>query len=574
MGWSNHSVSGPGHLRAWTGPRPGAARASLGGLGADTRRLVGVLGLVLVAAGCRHDLTRLAGDSGDLTVDSGPDACAPTHGGVEICDGLDNDCNGQVDDGIDLSSDINNCGVCGKICSFPHAAKIACQASHCTFSDCERDSQGFAKYWDNDGKEENGCEYQCMVSQGGHEVKDAQDNDCDGSADEQGSSLTLLYRFDDFDTMSPKVTDRSGLGATGQAQGGTTAACGLGLTVTGEGTDRCAVQLDGQSGLIRVDKTVQKALLSCDQLAGWGGGTGNAVALNMANQREGSAALQVTHTLVSVDGTVVAYSGPLDFSGFIDGTKGTFTGYLSLFIYVSDPTLSLPKALEIGEGKGQNAQVWSPLALHVIGPRKGAFTAGWNLVALPLSAPDFTVGLPQAIKTHWLSLSTAPHLSPTPNIIMLDDIRVLHDLNQRFSHFTIMLWIRPAAPLGKFAAIASKQIDQPGLRLSGDGVHFWFSTHAQGLTATGYADITPTPLVAVDRWTHLAMTYNGSVVTSYIDGKETDSQASHFIPGDQLLLGGDGQAGAFFKGSLDEVAVYNSALSSDEIKRYYALFTP
>ena len=47
-------------------------------------------------------------------------ACAPTNGGVEICDGLDNDCNGLVDDGLSPRASNNYKGVCAgstQICS-------------------------------------------------------------------------------------------------------------------------------------------------------------------------------------------------------------------------------------------------------------------------------------------------------------------------------------------------------------------------------------------------------------------------------------------------------------------------
>ncbi|MEO8066644.1 MAG: MopE-related protein [Flavobacteriales bacterium] len=37
-------------------------------------------------------------------------------GAVEVCDGLDNDCDGVIDEGIDLSSDSFNCGQCGIVC--------------------------------------------------------------------------------------------------------------------------------------------------------------------------------------------------------------------------------------------------------------------------------------------------------------------------------------------------------------------------------------------------------------------------------------------------------------------------
>ncbi|MBZ0118994.1 MAG: hypothetical protein K8H88_18505 [Sandaracinaceae bacterium] len=56
--------------------------------------------------------TRLDGGAGgDATTDAG---CVPT--GAEVCNGADDDCNGMIDDGIDLQSDPENCGRCGNVC--------------------------------------------------------------------------------------------------------------------------------------------------------------------------------------------------------------------------------------------------------------------------------------------------------------------------------------------------------------------------------------------------------------------------------------------------------------------------
>ncbi len=65
----------------------------------------------------------------------------------ELCDGADNSCNGQVDDGFDLSSDVNNCGACGYSCSaLPGVSSALCSSGICTqlacipmFGDCNGD---------------------------------------------------------------------------------------------------------------------------------------------------------------------------------------------------------------------------------------------------------------------------------------------------------------------------------------------------------------------------------------------------------------------------------------------------
>ena len=124
----------------------------------------------------------------DIDVDARPDdtgdgvegdvPCVPT--GDELCDGVDNDCDTEVDEGFDLSSDPENCGACNAVCRPEHAT------GGCTDASCEYEcDEGWV---DVNGSGVDGCEYECTASAARESetdgtCADGRDNDCDGRTD-------------------------------------------------------------------------------------------------------------------------------------------------------------------------------------------------------------------------------------------------------------------------------------------------------------------------------------------------------------------------------------------------------
>ena len=136
----------------------------------------------------------IAGSGGTFIVQDGgggsSDACKKSQEKEMVCDGLDDDCNGKIDETFDLTKDARNCGVCSIInpdadCTLKvqNAEHALCTATAGTVGKCDYDKCS-ADYFDLDGNRANGCEYYCVKKGDTDTTCDNIDDDCNGKFDD------------------------------------------------------------------------------------------------------------------------------------------------------------------------------------------------------------------------------------------------------------------------------------------------------------------------------------------------------------------------------------------------------
>jgi glucose/arabinose dehydrogenase len=150
----------------------------------------------------------------------------------------------------------------------------------------------------------------------------------------------------------------------------------------------------------------------------------------------------------------------------------------------------------------------------------------------------------------------------TSNLVSIADANDL-DLS---TGLTMEAWVRPTT-LSGWRSVALKEA--PG------GLAYALYAHDNaprpaGTLNTGGIDINVpgTAALPLSTWTHLALTYDGSNARLYVNGGQVGVIAAPGAlrsTGNPLTIGGNNIWGEWFAGQIDDVRIYNRALSAGEI---------
>ncbi len=100
----------------------------------------------------------------------------------------------------------------------------------------------------------------------------------------------------------------------------------------------------------------------------------------------------------------------------------------------------------------------------------------------------------------------------------------------------------------------------------GTGAHHWL-INSSGVTQFGvWSGAQLNPALPVGQWTHVAITFDGSTLTGYVNGVAIGSKAATFnLQGDPLTVAQAHLGENYFNGAVDDVQVYDRALSAAEV---------
>jgi len=149
------------------------------------------------------------------------------------------------------------------------------------------------------------------------------------------------------------------------------------------------------------------------------------------------------------------------------------------------------------------------------------------------------------------------------------NVEVAHGAKLSVTNFSVMAWVNVPAKTGNWQTIMTQNTDGPirnyGIFINNAAgqVHYSFTS---GKAWQSY----DAKMNVIDgAWHHIAATYDGAKFRLYVDGKldaETDNKTKPDTATTVITIG-SWVGGGFLKGSIDEVALYDNALTAADLAK-------
>ena len=137
---------------------------------------------------------------------------------------------------------------------------------------------------------------------------------------------------------------------------------------------------------------------------------------------------------------------------------------------------------------------------------------------------------------------------------------------QLSSGMTLEAWVDAARVTSAWRDVLYKANDNYYLEATSDNAGL---PAGGGIMGGSHGEAYGTKKLTANSWTYLSLTYDGSAVRLYVNGSLVSTTAKSgalATSTNQLQIGGDSLYDQYFNGLIDEVRVYNTALSAGQIQ--------
>ena len=224
------------------------------------------------------------------------------------------------------------------------------------------------------------------------------------------------------------------------------------------------------------------------------------------------------------------------------------------------------RIVAIGAGGSTSGPVWSlTTAAGAVRPAPiaaYAFNEGAGTTTADASGNGRTGALTNATWTAAGKFGGALSFNGSSSRVTVADAAPLH----LSTAMTLEAWVRPSGTgAASWQALIYKGVDNYLLAMP----DYTTAPIAGGTLGGGLALVTSPSAIPAQTWTHVAVTYDGAMVRLFVNATQVASRPANgliAVSGSPLEIGGSLVDGGPFAGLIDDVRVYNTALTAAQIQ--------